>query len=208
MIVYTWADEDHQEHCSIDILLLSGTTMDQIKTKVHKSGKHVIVTYMYPRTFLMARCLVVANAGERIINSAHTKTSVLDKAITVLQEAHDMEDIFAEFKIKLPFKVAEKFDGTPEFCMYQHENKDYYQNKQFYYVLHIELLSTVKPREPKPEIFARIVSRTIFNPNDSDKKATSIFKGDGCETPCRLNLSLPSLLSLGMQSSWSIDSFV
>ena len=144
MIVYTWANEDHQEHCSIDILLLSGTTMDQIKTKVHKSGKHVIVTYMYPRTFLTARRLVVANAGEGIINSAHTKTSVLDKAITMLQEAHDIVDIFAEFKIKLPSKVAEKFDGTPEFCMYQHENKDYYQNKQFYYsMLHIELFSAV-----------------------------------------------------------------
>ena len=58
-------------------------------------------------------------------------------------------------------------------------------------MLHIELFSAVQPREPKPEIFACVVSRTIFDPDDLEKKATSIFKGDGGETPMWVESSAP-----------------
>ena len=58
-------------------------------------------------------------------------------------------------------------------------------------MLHIELFSAVQPWEPKPEIFARVVNRTIVDPDDSEKKATSIFKGDGGETPMQVESSSP-----------------
>ena len=37
-LVYTWYDEVGTEHCSVDMLLISGTTMTQLKVAVQKGG--------------------------------------------------------------------------------------------------------------------------------------------------------------------------
>ena len=58
-----------------------------------------------------------------------------------------MDGVVAEFKIKLPFKVEEKFFEKPEIIMYPHEDASYKSGKQFYYMLHVELLAASKPRE-------------------------------------------------------------
>jgi hypothetical protein len=60
MLTYTWS-RNRQEYCSVDILLLSGTTQDQIECTLHKSGHHMTVFYKLPEFFVTSHCLKVSS---------------------------------------------------------------------------------------------------------------------------------------------------
>ena len=117
---------------------------------IHKKCKDIIISYKYPSFLLSSSRLSSATDGE--VDQNHAKTAALNKAITSLQEAYDMDGVVAEFKVKLPFKVEEKFFEKPEIVMYPHEDEEYNNEKQFYYMLHIELLAASKPRETESKI--------------------------------------------------------
>jgi hypothetical protein len=78
MLMYTWS-KNRQEHCSVDILLLSGTTEDQIQCKINKSGRHMTIFYKLPEYFFSSRRLEASSKGQ--IDQNHSKTSALNKAL-------------------------------------------------------------------------------------------------------------------------------
>ena len=152
MLTYTWS-RNRQEYCSVDILLLSGTTQDQIECKLHKSGRHMTVFYKLPEFFVTSRRLEASSGG--VIDQNHAKTSAFNKAIDEFRETFDFEEPTLEFKFKLPFKVENKF--FREVAWYKHDNTELRKEAQFYYMLHIELLGAEKPRQLKSPIARRIV---------------------------------------------------
>ena len=84
----------------------------------------------------------------------HAKTAALGLAISDLRESQDMEAVKAEIVVKLPFKVKEQFFAEAEIGVYRHDNSHYRNNSQKYYILHLEFLAAVKPREVKPTVTA------------------------------------------------------
>lgn len=178
VIVYSWPNYDLQEHCSIDMLLLAGTTNEQIKVKINKNCMGITVSYSYPLTFLSASRLT--NLSDGVFNESHAKTTALAKAIIAMREARDMDDVVADFKIKLPFKVEDRFSEQPVIGMYPHEEKKYSENNQMYYILHIELVAAAKPREITTGVNACLVARPHLDKHpkvdafSSNKKAPMV----------------------------------
>jgi hypothetical protein len=152
LLLYTWS-KDRQQHCSVDILLLSGTSEDHIQCKINKNGQDMTVSYKLPGYFLSSRRLVAGSNGK--IDAHHSKASALNKAIDDYHEAFDFEDPVLEFKVKLPFKVENKI--VCEVVWYHHDNKELRAEEQFYYMLHVDLTGSDKPREMKQLIPRRKV---------------------------------------------------
>ena len=99
MLIYTWS-KDRQELCSIDILLLSGITEENIECKINRNAHYVMVDIFLLDFFLSLCCLQAALEGS--ISQHHSKTTLLDKAIDAFSEAFDFETPTLKFKIKLP----------------------------------------------------------------------------------------------------------
>jgi hypothetical protein len=152
MLMYTWS-KDRQELCSIDILLLSGITEENIECKIDRNARYVTADIFLPDFFLSSRRLQAASEGS--ISQHHSKTASLDKAIDAFREAFDFETPTLKFKIKLPFKVDGNFEM--EVMWYRHDNVELAAEEQFYYMLHLELVSANKPRQVKTAIARRIV---------------------------------------------------
>ena len=169
MLMYTWS-KDRQELFSVDILLLSGITEDNIDCKIDKNGHYLTVDIFLPEFFLSSRHLQAASEGT--ISQHHSKTAALDKAIDEFREAFDFETPTLKFKIKLPFKV----DGTfvKEVVWYKHDNEILAQEDQFYYMLHIELVTANKPRQVKTAIARRIVDSPIHQDGQTTNQARSV----------------------------------
>ena len=171
LLVYSWIDAERQTHCSVDILLLSGSTIDQILPKINKKGTSCTIQYKYPLTFLGNRRLLSLDS----IDESHAKTIALDKAISDLQESQNMEEVKADFTIKLPFKCEEKFQKPAVIGMYAHDNKTHRTNFQMYCMLHLEFLAASKPRNPKPVVYVRMVTAPDEYEEEELEKESALF---------------------------------
>jgi hypothetical protein len=174
VLVYTWEDKEENERCSVDMLLISGTTEDHLRVTVEKGGKYLKIEYFYPFPFLSAQRLTAANAD---VNNTHAKTRALAKEIRTIKEAYNYEDVKAEYRIKLPVKCDEHFvdfDHTGsgvEVCLYEHDVELYQKDKQYYYMLHVELISANKVHKPTAISGFRVIgspASTSQNQNTSN----------------------------------------
>jgi hypothetical protein len=71
------------------------------------------------------------------------------------REGFDFEEPTLSFKIKLPFKVDNAF--FKEVVWYRHDDEELRADAQFYYMMHVELLSATKPRVLRTQIGRRVV---------------------------------------------------
>ena len=147
-LIYTWYDEVGTERCSVDMLLISGTVTMQLKVTVQKGGCWLKIQYIYPETFLAANRLVVASGGT--VKASHSKTTALLRAIHEVKDLFNFEDVKADFMIKLPIKCDEEFVGDKgiEVVMYEHHDANYSAERQYYYMLHVEMISSQKAFKP------------------------------------------------------------
>lgn len=107
-LLYPWNDETGRKHCSIDIMLLSGTTVDQIKPTIHKNGTQCIIKYDYPRAFLMGARRLAAQSNYEI-GPAHAKATALQEVVTQLQDTYESSEPAALMVIKLPSRSSRIF---------------------------------------------------------------------------------------------------
>ena len=160
-LVYTWT-KDRQEHCSVDILLLSGTTEDQIECKIGKGGKSITIFYKLAKCFLSSVRLIASTGGR--VGQNHSKTASLNKAINDFHASFDFDDPVLQFKIKLPMKV----DNSCVCEIAWYRNDDDNPDAQYYYMLHVEMIGSEKPRQFKSPITKRIVDMNAVDEAEDD----------------------------------------
>ncbi len=146
-LVYTWHDSNGNERCSIDMLLFSACTRDQLRVTVEKGGRKLKVEYLYPESFLATNRLNLQSSGNVTMN--HSKATALAKAVRDLRASFKHDAVKSSFLVKLPIKCEEQpydqdCEGV-EVVMYCHHDELYAAEKQYYYMLHVQLISATKP---------------------------------------------------------------
>ena len=77
--------------------------------------------------------------------------------------------------VRLPFKVEEKFHSDPWIGMYQNDDECYCDQGQFYYLLHVEMLASVKAHS-NAKISARVVGTPLAH---QEEEGDDDMFGDG-----------------------------
>ena len=84
------------------------------------------------------------------MRASHSKTATLLRSICEVTDLFYFEDIKADFMIKLLSKCDEESvaeEGVEE-GMYEHHDAAYSAERQYYYILHVEMIRSGKAFKP------------------------------------------------------------
>ncbi len=151
LIIWTWKDEEKVKRCSVDLLLYSGITADNLMVSIEAGGKYVKVEYLWPDTFLNSGHLTMLLEG--MVDASSSEQTELAAAIADIRSQHDYEPVKNVVRVKLPFPCETQFvDGEEGKQVAAYENDDSSAKQNYYYILHLRLRASEKPREDSKKV--------------------------------------------------------
>jgi hypothetical protein len=162
---------------SVDFLIMT-VSKDMVRPKMAANGLELHVGVAVPSFFADENRLMTSNDGDPGFTEDTHKATAFKEAATKLHEHYqsfDEEEIIgAVQRIKLPFKCEENIVDW-EMLAFENEDTgltDGLGPPQFYFVLSVDLVSTIKPREKKKKGGFRVIS------SPSRAAADSMFRDD------------------------------
>jgi hypothetical protein len=164
-LVYTYIGPDGCERVAIDMLMLSGTRKEDLKPEFIKGGKKLKITQTLPDVFFSPFRIIGDTSCGVPVTTTHSKFVSMQKKCNSVKAAANHEGVKGSFTIILPIQVEEFFLGNMrdggsglEVVVMEHEDNDFVNHMQYYYILQVELIGLKKPHAK-----ANIAGADFFN---------------------------------------------
>lgn len=172
-VQYVWTDKNKQQRVTIDYLLPSGTSTNQVKVEVADCSRWVSLKYTPPAGLYDERRLLLANrsrGGLGTLNSSSHKVTAMAAVVQNYKKMFLEEEVVLTHREKLPFRCDTNLctEELPTGCeIYPLANEDEtmrVEHKQHYLIYSVDLVSVEKPK--KKMIAARMNLAAFGSPSD------------------------------------------
>lgn len=181
-ILYTYI-EDGKRRVSVDFLVI-GMAKENFRLRVVQGGKALQLVVVIPSFFADENRLQLANEEDQGFNKRSHKATALEEVVHKITENIDGEEplLGSPQQVSLPVPCEEEIHDweTLAFNNEDMEWSDLFQNQQHFFVLSVDLISTIKISKKKKTGGFRSLgrpSRVVNKEEDEDEDED----GDGME---------------------------
>lgn len=181
-IQYTWTDRKKQQRVSLDFLLPSGTSTNQVKVEVADCGRWLSLAFQPPDGFYDERRLLLANRnrGDAVqLNTSSHKFTAMAMAVENYRKQFANDEIVLTHREKLPFKcdtnlcTEELSKGCEIYPIANDDEEMRDQYNQHHMIYSVDLVSADKPK--KTMVFAAMNLAAFGSPSELGENPDAVI---------------------------------